>query len=126
MSWNAGFAADIGGEAEMFSPFVSPGRDYAPAERENEQGELSSSALQSAVSENTRYQQTLGWGAFIDRIAQQALGFTDTTPDMATFTKAVATWQARNGLTPDGAIGPMTWTALRRVLGITTPAGQTT
>lgn len=86
------------------------------------EAELAASSLQAAVAHNDRYAASLGWGVYADRISQQVLGFTNMSPTREAFAEAMAAWQARNGLTPDGIVGPATWGALRRVLGITVTA----
>src|SRR3954447_15144055 len=104
MRWDLGSSASTG-EEEGFSPF-SPAAGLGRVENAYEEDELSSTALTEAVSDNARYAQLLGWSAHIDRIAQ-LLGFTNMTPDMATFTQAMAVWQLRNALKPDGVVGPV-------------------
>src|SRR4051812_48581776 len=115
MRWDLGSSADIG-EEEGFSPF-SPAAGGARGANAYEEDELSSASRKEGVSDNTRYAQLLGWSAHIDRIAQ-LLGFTNMTPDIATFTQAMAVWQSRNGLKPDGVLGPVTWGTVQRALGI--------
>ena len=117
MPWDLATNASISGEEEHFSPFVPEASAY-PTTEELEQDELTATNLTNAVDENRRYAQLLRWSDQYDRIAQELLGFTSMTPDMATFTQAVAGWQSRNNLKPDGVIGPVTWGALQRALGI--------
>ena len=72
--------------------------------------------IERAVRLNRYYGRRLRWEAQQDRILR-LLGFHDPDPDESTFAKAVARWQAdRQGLTPDGIIGPKTWRRMRAVL----------
>lgn len=75
-------------------------------------GTLSSSDVAKAVSNNRVLGQSVGWKPYYHHIAQ-VVGFTAQTPTEEAFARAVAVWQARNGLTPDGIIGPMTWGKLQ-------------
>lgn len=77
---------------------------------------VSTTQTSRVVEANRRYGETLGWSAHYDDIAR-VLGFTDMTPGEELFAEALATWQARNGLTPDGLLGPRTWAKLKTVLG---------
>lgn len=66
---------------------------------------LSASALQKAVTLNRVYARTIGWIAHTRQIAL-LLGLTNMNPDIGSFVRALANWQARNGMMPTGVLGP--------------------
>lgn len=76
--------------------------------------------VDKAVTQNRDYMSSLHWQPHFDRIVT-LLGFTNLSPDEATFARAVADWQGRNGLTADGIIGPNTWAKLSTALGLAGP-----
>lgn len=82
-----------------------------------------------AVRNNQIYMKSLGWQKYYQQLAQ-LLGFHNMTPNLETFSEAMASWQSQRGLTPDGIVGPTTWKRLQKVLGMspktTSPSGKTT
>ncbi len=79
--------------------------------------ELSGHSLRSAVKFNRKHKELLGWGKYFDRIVSQFLKL-NYSPDEEGFAKALASWQARNGLTSDGMLGKNTWGLMSSMLGI--------
>jgi hypothetical protein len=78
----------------------------------------------NAVILNRRHADRLGWRADFDRIV--ALLAPDGAGEWA-FARAVARWQAANGLAPNGILGPSSWDQMRPQLdagdGTAPPAG---
>ena len=58
----------------------------------------------------------LGWDKVQDKI-EVLLGFTNVSPSEEVFAEAVANWQKRQRLKPDGIIGPNTWLRMKNMLG---------
>jgi hypothetical protein len=73
---------------------------------------LSSDALNRAVTLNRVYARTVGWMDFSPQIAI-LLGITSKNPDIWSFVQALANWQARNGMMPNGILGPGEWYAMQ-------------
>ena len=65
---------------------------------------LSAGALKKAVTLNRVYARTIGWGNYTSQIAVR-LGITAKNPDIWSFVQALANWQARNGIVPNGVLG---------------------
>jgi hypothetical protein len=61
--------------------------------------------LKRAVTLNRVYGRTIGWMDFSRHIAV-LLGITSKNPDIWSFVQALANWQARNGMMPNGILGP--------------------
>jgi len=68
--------------------------------------------LDQAITYNRNNMAGLGWQRYVDKIVT-LLGFTNYTPDERTFAQAVANWQQKQGLNPDGKIGPSTWAKMQ-------------
>jgi hypothetical protein len=66
---------------------------------------LGAAALKKAVTLNRVYARTIGWMPYTRQIAV-LLGIRSTNPDIWSFVQALAAWQARNGLMPNGVLGP--------------------
>lgn len=64
--------------------------------------------LDKAKRYNRAAARTVGW---IEQSAQVfvELGFVNLSPSETAFANAVEAWQGRNGLQPDGMLGPTTW-----------------
>ena len=82
----------------------------------------SSSPMQGAnftetVQKNRSFSSKLGWEKYQDKI-KLLLGFTDRSPSEELFADAVANWQLKQGLKPDGVIGPNTWQRMKNMLVI--------
>ena len=65
---------------------------------------LSGEALTKAVTLNRVYARTIGWKDYTGQIAAR-LGIRASNPDIWGFVQAVANWQARNGIVPNGILG---------------------
>jgi len=77
--------------------------------------------VDDAVRKNRFYGSSLGWTARIAEIGR-ALGL-PSNPDERSLAQSVAQWQAKQGLSVDGVIGPNTWKTLRATIdGAPTPA----
>jgi hypothetical protein len=72
--------------------------------------------LDKAVAYNRSQSIKIGWQNYVDDIVR-LLGFSTYTPDERTFAQAVANWQQKQGLTPDGMIGSKTWATMQKALG---------
>lgn len=66
---------------------------------------LGAAALKKAVTMNRVYARTIGWENYTAQIAVR-LGITAKNPDIWSFVQALANWQARNGIMPNGVLGP--------------------
>lgn len=89
-------------------------------ESERERGERRAVApidVGRAIARNKHWGARLHWQQHFDRIVT-LVGFSDMTPDQATFAEAVARWQAERRLAADGIIGPNTWAAMRPLIGL--------
>jgi hypothetical protein len=73
---------------------------------------LSADALKRAVTLSRVYARTIGWIDFSRQIAA-LLGITSKNPDIWSFVQALANWQARNGMMPNGILGPGEWYAIQ-------------
>ena len=73
---------------------------------------LSADALKRAVTLNRLYARTVGWMDFSRQIAV-LLGITSKNPDIWSFVQALADWQARNRMMPNGILGPGEWYAMQ-------------
>jgi hypothetical protein len=73
--------------------------------------------LDKAVDYNRSKIAIVGWQNYVDNIVK-LLGFSTFTPDERTFAQAVANWQQKQGLNPDGMIGPGTWAKIQTALKI--------
>jgi hypothetical protein len=109
------------GPTEAESPFSAAGRARARRRRRRTGGAADGETapgpdLARAAALNPRFGRSLGWISHRPRIAA-LLGFTASTPDELGFARALALWQQRNGLTPDGILGPRTWARLSPLLG---------
>ena len=62
---------------------------------------------------NRVYGRTIGWMPYMHQIAVR-LGITAKNPDIWSFVQALANWQARNGIMPNGALGPEWYDLLTR------------
>jgi hypothetical protein len=71
---------------------------------------LSTENIARAQRSNARWAERLGWGSREAEIARAIRA------GKRSFVRAVARWQARHGLKPDGILGPQTWAALQREL----------
>jgi hypothetical protein len=69
---------------------------------------LGAAALQKAVTLNRVYARAVGWLHHTRQIAV-LLGIRDLNPDIWSFVQALARWQARNGMIPNGVLGPGEW-----------------
>jgi hypothetical protein len=72
--------------------------------------------LMRAVRLNRDYSVKLGWEMYRDKIGA-LLGFTNSSPTEKVFAEAVANWQKKQGLKPDGIIGPTTWSRIKPEIG---------
>jgi hypothetical protein len=88
-------------------------RDGTATQRELEDTELEEEALVRAVRLNASYAGARDWPGH--RAAAGLLGA--GTSGGAPFARAVARWQRRRGLAPDGVVGPDTGHEMSRVLG---------
>lgn len=61
------------------------------------------------------YARSVGWKIELAKICS-FLGFYNSYPDPKGFVTAVAKWQAKNHLDPDGMIGPDTWRKMKPAL----------
>ena len=81
-----------------------------------------------AVKANRYYGAKLGWNLYQYKINDMLLpysGMSNVSLGEEAFAAAVFEWQSKNGFTGnniDGVIGPATWTAIRKKLGITAPS----
>jgi peptidoglycan hydrolase-like protein with peptidoglycan-binding domain len=89
------------------------------AEMESESGTpLTPAGVQRAVSLNSQYSASLGWGEYAGRIAR-LLGFSGAMPSPPELAQGVARWQqGQAGLAVDGIIGPKTLPRMRAALGL--------
>jgi Putative peptidoglycan binding domain len=71
--------------------------------------------LANAVLLNRDYSVKLGWERYQDKFGR-ILGFMNSSPTEEEFAKAVANWQKKQGLKPDGILGPNTWLRMKNVL----------
>lgn len=75
--------------------------------------------VDKAVEYNLKHMASVGWQPYASTILTW---LASTTPfmltDDRTFAQAIARWQQQQGLTPDGKIGPNTWTRMKAALGI--------
>ena len=69
--------------------------------------------LAHTVSLNTDYSVKLGWDKHQDKIVV-LLGYVNRSPTKEELADAVANWQKKQGLKPDGIIGPNTWLRMNR------------
>jgi peptidoglycan hydrolase-like protein with peptidoglycan-binding domain len=88
------------------------------------EGEISASSVAKAVEYNREKSAQLGWGAHFDDIVAKVLRL-NFTPEESYFAELLADWQAANGLTPDGMLGPGTWARMKQILGIGSGGGST-
>jgi hypothetical protein len=72
--------------------------------------------LMRAVHLNRDYSVKLGWEKYRDKIGS-LLGFTNSSPTEEVFAEAVANWQNKQGLKPDGILGPTTWSRIKLEIG---------
>ena len=99
---------------------IDANRPLLPQQREMESGgdPLTAAGVDRAVSLNSQYSSSLGWGEYAGRIAR-LLGFSGAMPAPPGFAQAVARWQqGQTGLTVDGVIGPKTLPRMRAALGL--------
>lgn len=75
--------------------------------------------LRRARNLNARYARTLGWRRRFVGIARLL------NLRSAPFADALAAWQKREGLTPDGVLGPATWARLKLRLDLPSAAPRT-
>lgn len=75
--------------------------------------------INKAVRSNRFYAQKLGWQKYYDAILK-FLGISGK-PGESAFAEAVARWQHRKGLKPDGMIGPVTWNAIKSASVLPSP-----
>jgi D-alanyl-D-alanine carboxypeptidase-like protein/putative peptidoglycan binding protein len=75
---------------------------------------LSDNDTARAIVANARWAERLGWQAYADAITA-LLG---APKGNRGFAQALAAWQARHGLEPDGILGPKTWAAVQVSLGV--------
>jgi outer membrane protein OmpA-like peptidoglycan-associated protein/peptidoglycan hydrolase-like protein with peptidoglycan-binding domain len=68
-----------------------------------------------AVKENRRLARSLGWQAYASTI-MRFLGFAAFVPGDSAFASAVAAWQSRQGLNPNGIIGAQTLARIHAAL----------
>lgn len=73
---------------------------------------LSADALRRAVTLNRVYARAVGWIHYTPQIAV-LLGIRDENPNIWNFVQALAEWQARNGMMPNGILGPGEWYAMQ-------------
>ncbi|NEP86158.1 MAG: hypothetical protein F6K18_04620 [Okeania sp. SIO2C2] len=73
--------------------------------------------IAKSVDRNQGYMIDLGWQKYIDEIVS-LLGFTSFTPNEEIFAQAVADWQEKWNLKPDGIIGPKTWQLMQDKLNL--------
>jgi hypothetical protein len=78
--------------------------------------------VERAVARNRHFQQSLGWHARRQEISR-LLGFANQSPGDREFAEAVASWQARQGLSVDGILGPNSWRRMSQLLQPSQPAG---
>jgi hypothetical protein len=90
-------------------------RDGTGTQRELEDDELQEESLVRAVRLNSSYAGAVHWPGH--RAATGLAGVTGSPPTSAAFARAIARWQRRRGLTPDGVVGPDTGDEVSRVLG---------
>jgi hypothetical protein len=62
---------------------------------------------------NRVYAHTIGWMSYTRQIAAR-LGISAKNPDIWSFAQALANWQARNGIMPNGVLGPEWYDLLMR------------
>lgn len=79
--------------------------------------ELSGNALQNAVQYNTSKAASVGWLNYFNDIVSKIFRL-NYSPDAAAFAGLVAQWQAAQGLTADGMLGPGTWAKMKGLLGL--------
>ncbi|NEP86157.1 MAG: peptidoglycan-binding protein [Okeania sp. SIO2C2] len=70
-----------------------------------------------AVKNNRIYMVSVGWQKYFDEIVS-LLGFTTFTPNEEIFAQAIADWQEKRKLKPDGIIGSKTWAKMKVALGL--------
>jgi peptidoglycan hydrolase-like protein with peptidoglycan-binding domain len=68
-----------------------------------------------AVKENRRLARSLGWQAYASSI-MRLLGFSTFVPSDSAFAAAVAAWQSRQGLRPNGIVGRQTLAGIHAAL----------
>jgi hypothetical protein len=68
-----------------------------------------------AVKENRRLARSLGWQAYASTL-MRFLGFSTAVPSDSVFASTVAAWQSRQGLSPNGIIGPRTLARMHAAL----------
>nr|WP_281722970.1 trypsin-like peptidase domain-containing protein [Nitrosomonas nitrosa] len=81
------------------------------------QEELTPDGVNRAIRLNARYAKKLGWEKYRGSIESYLLEFwvASMWPE-SDFPKAVARWQKRHGLKPDGIIGPKSWKRMKVLL----------
>lgn len=90
--------------SQVRSPETMPDASTALGESKT----LSAEDLRKAVIWNRRYAYPVGWRHYTRQIAN-LLSITAANPDIWSFVQALAQWQARNGMMPNGILGPGEW-----------------
>lgn len=99
------------GDAQADLPPKSTSTAFVAAGALEESKTLSWGELTKAATLNRRYVRHVGWMPYARQIAH-VLGITGSNPDIWSFIQAVADWQARNGMMPNGFFGGGEWYAL--------------
>ena len=87
--------------------------------QEPDSGKLDASSVRRAIHLNKRYAKTLGWEKHRTAIESYLVASKLLVPSMwpeSDFPRAVARWQQKRGLKPDGILGPKTWTRIKVML----------
>jgi len=79
--------------------------------------------IPAAVAYNRKNADRLGWGKHLYDIVEKVLRV-NYSPEESHFAELVAEWQATQGLTSNGKLGPETWATMKPLLTTGTSASQ--
>jgi hypothetical protein len=86
--------------------------------------ETTNANISEAVVYNRANAVRLGWDQHLYDIVEKVFRV-DYSPEESHFAELVAEWQATQGLTADGKLGPKTWAAMKPLLGLSSHVDNT-